>query len=128
MERVRTVSTEKKLQLVKLLRSEDAHNRMKMRSREELLYGRSSYGSAAEDMVYRMENAGEEDLPAFSSLKFRFLIAFALLIGFAAWDNGYFPVPGLKTEQVYEALSGENSLTNLFAFIEEIPYTLESEQ
>lgn len=126
MEKERMISTEKKLQLVRLLRSEDAHNRMKMRSREELLYGRSSCPAA--ELDYIQEAGPGDETPAFSSLRFRFVLAFALLVGFVAWDNGYYPVPGLAPEQVYECLSEENSISNLFAFMEEISYTLESNE
>lgn len=120
------IPTEKKLQLVRMLRSEDEQNRVRMRTREELLYGRAFPEKVSAAEPYGME--GEIERPAFSSLKLRFVIAFLLMVGFVSWDNGYYPIPGVEPELVYECLSADNSIGNLFAFIEQIPYTLESDQ
>lgn len=128
MERGQTISTEKKLQLVKLLRSEDTNNRIRMRSREELLYGRSGRDHVMQTMTFEDAEAGGYEEPVFSSLKLRMVIAGLLLVGFVVWDNGYLSIPLVKSEQVYEALSEKNSMTNLFAFIEEISYTLKDGQ
>ena len=72
------VSTDTKLKLVQMIRAENQENRMKMRSREQLVnYG--SYG-------YRDASFSEKETNPFLGLRIRIGAAFLLFLGFLFLD------------------------------------------
>lgn len=121
------VPVEKKLQLVKMIRSEHQNNRMVMKSREEFLYGKSrGYHEDGNPLYALEEDAAQSAQPVFSSFWLRFLIAAVLMAAFVMWDNSKEEFLGRRPEEVYILMEDNAILPKLFDFMEDITYTLES--
>lgn len=139
------ISTDQKLQLVQMIRAESQDDRMKMRSRERMLYGTENKykykmeepplytkgyyeGAGGRKEVYALENSGEEPAGAsFSSFKLRLVIAVFLFAGFLILDAGGGNIAGITTKQVREEINkdfdtGLDSI--VFDFEGNFPYTL----
>lgn len=125
------ISVEKKLELVQMMRNESQNNRIKMRGREQILYGRKPSrelvlsAHESEAMSGDKENDPLADGPnIFRSFKVRLLIAGILFAAFVAWDNGYYPMLPARTEEFYRMISDDMLSANIFAFVEDFTYTL----
>lgn len=117
------IPAEKKLELVRLMRSESHQNRRRMRGREQILYE----GDVPAEYVGRMsmEKHVPDSASGFSSFKLRLLAAFLLFAAFVAWDNGYYPALPENDGQLYSIIEEDMLSANLFAFMEDFTYTLE---
>lgn len=105
-----SISSEKKMQLAKIIRDEHQNNRMKMQNREEFLYGKRSYYDTSSS-IEKQENITKPDI-SYSSSSLRFLIAIVLLIGFIVWDNSQVTVMGKSSDAIYTWLKDESVMTS----------------
>lgn len=127
------VSTEQKLQLVQMIRAENQDNRMKMRSREKILYGTESKYEPADlplytkGELYAAEGAAAiEQSSSFSSFKLRLVLAVALFAAFLILDAGDGNVAGITTKQLQEEINKDfdTGLEEVvFDFEDNFPYT-----
>lgn len=127
------ISTDQKLQLAQMIRAENRDNRMKMKSREKMLYGTENKYEPEElplysREVFALENNGESvEKPSFSSFKLRLALAVFLFAGFLILDAGGGNVAGITTKQLQEEINrdfdaGLDSI--VFDFEDNFPYTL----
>lgn len=101
------ISVNQKLQLVQQVRSQYNRNQYDLRSREQILYGRSSAVRAAEHdelTAYGYDTGGETELPK-STFKLRFLAALILLVAVMVFDNNGHTLLGIDTGQIFAAIS-----------------------
>ncbi len=129
------MQTRKRLELMRLIREENRSNQQRIRTREEILYGRSSsylnalyqdgvLTAAEEGDGYRTSalpvhpgQEGETNLPA-SSFSLRFLVA-ALLFGVYFYSKTQdVSVGGIDAVQIEEAVSRDNP--RLTAFLDRL--------
>lgn len=137
------VSTEQKLQLVQMIRAENQDNRMKMRSREKMLYGTESNYEPEELPLYArgyvniQKKGGElhaaesaallEQGSSFSSFKLRLILAVALFTAFLVLDAGKGNIAGITTRQLLEEINRDFDAglgEVVFDFENNFPYTL----
>jgi len=90
------IPTEKKLELIRVMRSETQNNRIKMRGREQIVAANMGTGKM-------------EERTAFSSLKFRVFAAILLFAAFVAWDSGFYPMFPENSGRLYSLIQ-ENVL------------------
>lgn len=113
------IPVEKKMQLIHMIREENKTNRLKIRNRENILYGRP-----LSPATYSMEETEENaELPV-STFKLRFLLAIALFVMYVILDMGGGSIFGKNTKEIYLLLE-EDYQTNIFDFIQNITYTLD---
>lgn len=136
------ISTDQKLQLVQMIRAENQDNRLKMRSREKMLYGtelnhevdelplytKGYYNGKTGKELHTMDNSKEKiDSFSFSSFKLRLILAVFLFAGFLMLDAGYGNIPGITTTQLQEEINKDfdTGLESIvFDFEHNFPYTL----
>lgn len=138
------ISTEQKLQLVQMIRAENRDNRIKMRSREKLLYGTDN-GRNDDELplyskgYYKIENGRNKEMHALESeskaeegnsrfgLRLRIMLAAVLFTGFLVMDASGGKVGGISSEQLREEIN-KNFDTQFsevtFDFEHNFPYTL----
>ena len=115
------VTAERRLELIRNIREENQKNRMRMKNREHILYGRE-YDTAS------IQDAGE--LPAAparpSTLILRTIIAAVLLSLFIIMD--YLEADWLPIDMntINDCLK-ENYTVNIIDFMDKITYTLDNE-
>ena len=107
----RQVPTEKKLKLIQSIRAENMDNRMKIRQRENLLYGTNSMNnmpplfSKGETMQMGEPYLGvenpEEMTPVNSTFKIRMAAAIILFVGFLLCDVGGYKILGYSMNDIY---------------------------
>lgn len=122
------VSSEKKLQLARQIRSRQHADRNILRSREQLLYGSddavfdAGFGEEY-DASNNARNNSSLYSSFYSSLCFRVIFSFLLLfiVFWTAKHPGFFF--GIGKDDISAAIEADYS-ANLFDFINEIPYTL----
>lgn len=140
------ITVDQKLQLVQMIREENQDNRMKMRSRERLLYGtdnksepkelrdlplyaKGSYDIRREKELYALE---EEKIPAggiggFSSFKLRMVLAAVLFASFLLLDSGGKAIAGITMEELRTEINKDFDAgldEVVFDFENNFPYTL----
>lgn len=127
------ISTDQKLQLVQMIRAESQDNRMKMRSRERMLYGvennkndrelplytngyfdtkgtfdtKGSFDAKGmrEKELYALEEQTHAKSGEFSSFKFRMVLAAVLFTGFLIVDAGSGNIAGMTTDKLREEIN-----------------------
>lgn len=131
------VTPEKKMELARYIREENLGNRLKLRQRESILYGRDTQmplfekGQLAEPDVFSGHGApagesGAQD-GGISSFKYRMVLAVLLFVGFLLCDTKGNTILSYSTDDVYHMIvadslhlydGGENAvmeeLTELF--------------
>ena len=136
-------STDQKIQLVQRIRAENMDNRMRMRSRERMLYGTSGkeeefplYSRGYHDLgkggrdgeLYALEeNGGNAAEGSFSSFKLRLVVSAALFTAFLLADAGSGMIAGISTAAVREEINKDfdTGLEEVvFDFEDSFPYTL----
>lgn len=143
------ISTDQKLQLVQMIRAESQDNRMKMRSRERMLYGvennkndrelplytngyfdtKGTFDTkeTREKELYALEEQTHTKSGEFSSFKFRMVLAAVLFTGFLIVDAGSGNIAGMTTDKLREEIN-RNFDTEfsevVFDFEHNFPYTL----
>ena len=136
------VSTDQKLQLVQRIRAESIDNRMRMRSRERLLYGTEAkaedeiplygkyhdFGDRRGKELYALEEADGFGAQApFSSFKLRLVLAAILFTVFLVADADGGTIAGISTAAVREEINkdfGSGLDEVIFDFEHNFPYTL----
>lgn len=143
------ISTEQKLLLVQQIRAENQENRMKLRSRERILYGvehpvkNSSYEQEiplyarghydtkninTEKELYAMEvQSNGMEGGTFTSFKLRLILAVILFAVFLLCDTGNIKVAGLSMTIVQEEINKDFDIgleEVVFDFENNFPYTL----
>ncbi|MGN1147884.1 MAG: hypothetical protein ACI4TB_05640 [Lachnospiraceae bacterium] len=112
------ITAEKRLELIRNIREENTKNRMKLRSRENILYGQhynNATNTEADDMLQTGKHA--------SSLGLRILVAIVLFSLFIILDYTEGTWFSVNASGIRENLQ-ENYIVNSFDFIKEITYTL----
>ena len=131
------VSLDKKLALAQYIREENLGNRMKIRQRERILYGRDTqlplYDSSRLQPVEQQENRTPENRVNFGfpagTFKYRMILAILLFVGFLLCDTGGDRIGSYTTADIHNMImadtfhlyDGESSdtidgLTALFDF------------
>lgn len=116
------VTAERRLALIRSIREENHKNRISMKNREHILYGKEKEYETAS-----VPNTGEiPESPAHSStLVLRTIIAAILLSLFIIMDYLQADLP-VDMETINDCL-GENYAVNIIDFMDKITYTLDSE-
>lgn len=143
------ISADQKLQLAQMIRAESKDNRMKMRSRERMLYGTDSkyeqeeelplytkgyygvykeHGNKKDKELYALESNREtEEKSFFFSFRLRLIVAVVLFAGFLFWDAGGSNIAGITTKQIKEEIGKDFDVgldEVVFDFENNFPYTL----
>lgn len=115
------VTAERRLELIRNIREENQKNRMSMRSREHILYGKE-YEAAP------MWDTGEVPAPPAhgSTLILRIMIAAVLLSLFIIMDYLQADWLPVDMETINDSLK-ENYTVNIIDFMDKITYTLDNE-
>lgn len=118
------ISTEKKLELVRMIRSKDDQNKELLRNRETLLYGRPLSFNSYPAISPEGKKQTESSEFTISGFKIRFVVA-ATIVGivffleFMNMENYKEPLNTLYTEIAKDG--------NLFDFVEDLTYTLKDD-
>lgn len=137
------ITTDQKLRLAQLIRAESQDNRLRMRSRERILYGSAKSDTEALPLyhkgytggrdsskkeLYALEEQPPEQEEVFpSSFKFRLILAVVLFAGYLILDAGGGSVFGMTTANIQEEVNKDfdTGITDLgFDFEGSFPYTL----
>jgi len=122
---MRDINVEKKLQLVHQVRSQHNRNQYDMRTREQILYGKSSADNFTGKKVkpdFSLNdpiNYADYDTPYaepasfFSSLKLRIIIAFVLFAGLLILDMSGSTLFGLDTAVIFESVAADYGLDDI---------------
>lgn len=118
--------TERKLKLMRFLREENQNNRMKMRSREEILYGKSSlpvqFGSLGEEDY--LQAYADEPRPMPSLFGVRVVLALALFAAVWYMDRENYSFGGIDAAWIQEQVAASPNPGKLMDFVADFPYTL----
>ncbi|MBO5167001.1 MAG: hypothetical protein IJ405_04380 [Lachnospiraceae bacterium] len=129
------ITAERRLELVRYVREENNRNRMRMRTRENILYGKrkdtltDSYAGHYEENSYdaRHPLTEEDTAPAsgkvFSGLWVRTLLATVLFAIYIILDFSGGSVLSVNSDAIHAHIS-ENYTPNVIDFMQEITYTL----
>lgn len=109
------VTPEKRVELARYIREENMGNRMKLRQREHILYGRDLAMPADERGRYAEptpaggtqgdEVAGGSSMGSF---KYRMTLAVLLFVGFLLCDTGKGSILSYSTNDVYEMIRADS--------------------
>ena len=121
---------EKKLQLVKQIRSQYNQNQYDLSNREQILYGRTSYktpslsrGDTFHDITHGDEassiNGTEDTTLASGSLKVRSMLAVMLVVFAILFDLLGVAPGGVKMQQVFNAIAADYQ-ENMTAFVDAV--------
>lgn len=119
---------EKKLQLVKQIRSQYNQNQYDLSNREQILYGRASYKTPSasqsdsfHDIAHHGEastiNSSEDTSVASESLKLRSALAAMLFVFAVLFDLLGVAPGGIKMKQVFEVIAADYQ-ENMTAFVD----------
>lgn len=109
------VSLDKKLALAQYIREENLGNRMKIRQRERILYGRDTqqplYDSSRLLPVEQQENQSSENgvnfgFPA-GTFKYRMILAILLFVGFLLCDTGGDKIGSYTTTEIHNMITAD---------------------
>ena len=118
------IPIEKRMQLIHMIREENKSNQIKLRNRENILYGKAFTPSLrsmeAVTQEYPADTMSEAPI---STFKLRFLVAIALFVTYLILDMGNGSIMGKNAKEIYMMIE-EDYQTNVFDFIENITYTL----
>lgn len=112
----RKVSLEKKMALAQYIRAENHGNRMKIRQRENILYGTNTQpplydrGRLPSQEQQYENNQPENGLtPGFSmgTFKYRMILAILLFVGFLLCDTGGDKIGGYTTGDIHEMIMAD---------------------
>lgn len=109
------VTPEKRVELARYIREENMGNRVKLRQREHILYGRDLTMPADEKSLFS-ESAltgsaqGEalQDGSSMGSFKYRMTLAVLLFVGFLLCDTGKGSILSYSTNDVYEMIRADS--------------------
>lgn len=118
-------SSEQKLRLVHAIREEHKNNQLSMRNRERILMGENIQIPEQETNFDKIGN--EPSTVNISSFRIRFFIAMILFICFIFMDIQNIDMNGVNAAKIQSSIT-EDFQSNIFDFMDTIPYTLESIQ
>lgn len=105
------VTPEKRVELARYIREENLGNRVKLRQREHILYGRDLHMPADENGLLSdavtTGRAQEESVTSgisMGSFKYRMTLAVLLFVGFLLCDTGENRIFSYSTNDVYEMI------------------------
>lgn len=110
------VPVDKKMQLARYIRAENMDNRMKIRAREKILYGKDTMPPLwtkgeplrSEDYLIRPDENQPDDIPQSSNtFKLRMAAAIFLFIGFLLCDAGQYKIFGYSMNDIYGMISND---------------------
>lgn len=109
------VTPEKRVELARYIREENMGNRVKLRQREHILYGRDLTMPPDEKGLYAnptLTDSGQgEEVPGGSSMgsfKYRMTLAVLLFVGFLLCDTGKGSILSYSTNDVYEMIRADS--------------------
>lgn len=108
------VTPEKRVELARYIREENMGNRVKLRQREHILYGRDLTMPVDEKGGFSvpalMGTQGEEPPggSAMGSFKYRMTLAVLLFVGFLLCDTGKGSILSYSTNDVYEMIKADS--------------------
>ncbi len=109
------VTPEKRVELARYIREENMGNRVKLRQRENILYGRDLHISPEEkslfsDVTHTNGTQGEDISNGIStgSFKYRMTLAVLLFVGFLLCDTGKGNIFSYSTNDVYEMIRADS--------------------
>ena len=118
-------NTQRRLELMRLIREENHNNQMRIRTREEILYGKSDSYGGFDEYGYTLtaaEYPRPDESVHMSSFGLRLVIA-ALLFGIYYFCRGQdMSIGGITAQQIEAAVNVQE--TKLVDFISQFPYTL----
>ena len=127
-------NAERRLELIKMMRSEQEENIGRIRTREHILYPnrKLSYSEQTEKKPYvfldRYEEKENNDQTSQQITNYGFYMRLGICMGlfllFVYMETQNISYFGITHEQIQEAVS-ETIDVNSFAFMEQFPYTLE---
>lgn len=116
-------SSEQKLRLIQAIREEHKNNQWSMQNRERILNGEKILIPQPETDFDKPMN--EPSGITVGSFKLRFMIAIILFIGFILIDSQNITMNGINSSKIQSSIT-EDFQSNIFDFMDAIPYTLES--
>lgn len=118
-------NTQRRLELMRLIREENHNNQMRIRTREEILYGKSDSYGGIDEYGYPLtaaEYPRADESVHMSSFGLRVVIAL-LLFGIYYFCRGQdISIAGITTQQIEAAVNVQE--TKLVDFISQFPYKL----
>lgn len=106
---------EKRVELARYIREENMGNRVKLRQRENILYGRDLHMPPDERGLFSdaalAGGAQGEDIPSgisTGSFKYRMTLAVLLFVGFLLCDTGKGSILSYSTNDVYEMIRADS--------------------
>lgn len=110
----RKVSMDRKLALAQYIRDENLGNRMKIRQRERILYGRDTQPPLYEGgrlPMDQQENLSSENgmnwgFPV-GTFKYRMILAILLFVGFLLCDTGGDKIGRYTTSEIYDMIMAD---------------------
>ena len=120
------LSSEKKMELIRTIRMENQNNIGKIRKREQILYGKTYTDNQGYHKNYEETSSKEDEFKSsFSSFKLRVALALTMFAFFLVLDVGKLDVYQVTAESL-QTMINEELPSNLFDFLDNFPYTLES--
>lgn len=111
----RKVTPEKRVELARYIREENMGNRVKLRQREHILYGRDlampvdEKGLFPESTLVGSAQGGEVPIGnSMGSFKYRMTLAVLLFVGFLLCDTGQKNILSYSTNDVYEMIRADS--------------------
>lgn len=108
------VTLEKKMELARCIREENMGNRVKIRQREQILYGKNTQMPLYDKQIWPGQNdtapygdtPGNSELPGSSmnGFKYRMIFAVLLFVGFLVCDTNGSKIGGYSTNDVYDMI------------------------
>ncbi|MFI3201824.1 MAG: hypothetical protein R3Y54_09950 [Eubacteriales bacterium] len=127
------MSTEKRLQLIRLIRDDHAKNMGQLRKREEIVYdipasrrGRSSYEEKEVGLQSADIPAGEEYVRPPSTFKLRVIISILIGVGVYYLEVQEQHIYGITAETVTESIRKEDEIHKLALELEHLLVDVES--
>lgn len=112
------VTPERKMELARFIREENMGNRIKLRQRESILYGKEAplpifekgQLSEPEALSGHSLQAGETGLPdgAAGSFKYRMALAVLLFVAYLLCDTKGSPILSYSTDDVYQMIAADS--------------------
>lgn len=116
------ISTEKKMELIRTIREENARNKSRIRQREHILFGKEV---PLVDFERRENEMGiAEEMPSATGLKIRLFLAAILFLGFVIMDMGKISLQGVDSARIQEEISKDVTI-NMQNFVEEFSYAMD---
>lgn len=108
------VTPEKRVELARYIREENMGNRVKLRQREHILYGRDltmpvdERGGFSDQALMGTQGAELPGGSSTGSFKYRMTLAVLLFVGFLLCDTGKGSILSYSTNDVYEMIRADS--------------------